>query len=306
MTTIFYSWQSDLPAKYNRNLIEDALEKGIKEVTRDTELNISPVLDRDTANVPGAPDIAQTIFDKIEKSGIFVCDVTFVASSKVRAIPNPNVLVELGYAARVLGWDRMVLVLNLAYGPIESLPFDIRRRRVVTYKISEGEPGPSRASLAKSLSGAISSILRSASKPPVLDPEKAPTMSFTRSSTTRNVDRRIEWSFTIGNEGRCNLQVTKITWHARLPNAQPWDVDHSIPSARPIILKPNEQTTVRFHMDKPAAFVGTPYASILLMDFEQQFQISATVEAVSLPYRVKTKEMFTLQGAPLHEPKVVE
>lgn len=48
----------------------------------------------------------------------------------MRATPNPNVLVELGYAAHSLGWDRIIVVVNTAHGAIEELPFDFRARIV--------------------------------------------------------------------------------------------------------------------------------------------------------------------------------
>ena len=35
--TVFYSWQSDLDPKFNRNLIEDALERALKAIKRDEQ-----------------------------------------------------------------------------------------------------------------------------------------------------------------------------------------------------------------------------------------------------------------------------
>jgi len=54
-----------------------------------------------------------------------------------RGCPNPNVLIELGYAAKALGWDRLILVLNTAYGPPDELPFDLKHRRFpLTYSVT--------------------------------------------------------------------------------------------------------------------------------------------------------------------------
>ena len=36
--TIFYSWQSDITSKLNRNFIEDALEKAIKRLGQHIEI----------------------------------------------------------------------------------------------------------------------------------------------------------------------------------------------------------------------------------------------------------------------------
>ena len=56
---IFYSWQSDLPNATNRGLIQSALEGAVADLLKDVELNIEARVDRDTADVPGAPDIGQ-------------------------------------------------------------------------------------------------------------------------------------------------------------------------------------------------------------------------------------------------------
>ena len=125
-TTVFYSWQSDLPNSTNRGFIGDCLERAIKELKADPSLTVDPCLDRDTQNVPGSPDIASTIFDKIDKCGLFVCDVSIVNhNSSERPMPNPNVLIELGYAVKTLGWSRIVCIFNTAFGKIQD-SLDIR------------------------------------------------------------------------------------------------------------------------------------------------------------------------------------
>jgi hypothetical protein len=134
---VFYSWQSDLPNSTNRGFIETALERAVKTIRADNSIQVEPVVDRDTAGVPGAPDIARTIFEKIEESQVFVCDVSIINKGATRPTPNPNVLVELGFAIRALGWERVVMVLNAAYGGPELLPFDLRVRRSVTYDMPE-------------------------------------------------------------------------------------------------------------------------------------------------------------------------
>src|SRR4051812_20569280 len=105
---IFYSWQSDLPSSTNRSFILEALEGAAKDVKKDEEITIEPVIDRDTAGVAGAPDIGVTILAKIDAAVAFVCDVSLVtADAAGRPSPNPNVLVELGYAVRALGQGRI-------------------------------------------------------------------------------------------------------------------------------------------------------------------------------------------------------
>lgn len=159
---IFYSWQSDLPNSTNRNFILDALEGAAKDVKREEEITIEPVIDRDTAGVAGAPDIGLTILAKIDAAVAFVCDVSLVtADAAGRPSPNPNVLVELGYALRALGLSKIILVMNTAFGRPEKLPFDLRQKRATTYHLPEGaEKAPVRKDLRAALGTAISLILR--------------------------------------------------------------------------------------------------------------------------------------------------
>lgn len=156
---VFYSWQSDRPNKTNRGLILSALQIASKAVAADSSNDIEPVVDRDTAGLPGAPDIAATIFEKIGKSDCFVADVSIINGGVgVRPCPNPNVLIEMGYAAGVLGWERIVLVVNTAFGPVEMLPFDLRARRVLAYNsMPEDED---RASIRNPLGRMLQSALR--------------------------------------------------------------------------------------------------------------------------------------------------
>jgi hypothetical protein len=52
---------------------------------------------------------------------------------------NPNVAIELGYAIKSRTLSRCLGVMNLAYGDIDDLPFDIPRMHSwpVTYTLSE-------------------------------------------------------------------------------------------------------------------------------------------------------------------------
>ena len=159
---IFYSWQSDLSNATNYDFIQTELENAAKSIRDDESIKIEPVIDRDTVGVPGAPDIAGTIFAKIEKSQIFVADVSIInKGDKLRKAPNPNVLVELGYAMKTLGLERIIMVMNAAYGDPELLPFDLRMRRVVTYRMSESQKDESteRKKLSSALEQGIRTIL---------------------------------------------------------------------------------------------------------------------------------------------------
>ena len=136
--TVFYSWQSDHPSKTNRGLIQDALERAAKKLRADDSLSVDPVIDRDTQGVAGSPDIHAAILGKLRNCDAAVFDVSFVHAG-TRLHPNPNVLIELGFALGTIGWERIILVMNDRHGEVEKLPFDIRGKRVLTYSMSQDE-----------------------------------------------------------------------------------------------------------------------------------------------------------------------
>lgn len=143
--TVFYSWQSDTPSSLNRNFIEKALREALSRLQADAALEIAlrdtkVELEKDTKGVAGSPPIADTILKKIEECAVFVADLTFVASSlpgltnssgQPRLVPNPNVLIEYGYAIRCHSHSAIVGVMNTSFGePNEqTLPFDLRHLR---------------------------------------------------------------------------------------------------------------------------------------------------------------------------------
>lgn len=159
---VFYSWQSDLPNSCNRGFIQDALENAAEAITADNSVEVEPVVDRDTQGVPGAPDIASTIFAKITAADVFVADVSITGRDEKRATPNPNVLIELGYAFKALGHERVILIFNRAFGKIDELPFDLRMRRVLAYDLPEKieQKSAERKRLEKQLDAAIRAALR--------------------------------------------------------------------------------------------------------------------------------------------------
>lgn len=141
---IFYSWQSDLPGSETRNIIQDSIKEAVR-LLRDT---VDIEADRDTKGEYGSPDIAQTIFSKIDDCDIFIADVSAVCqyeitdkdgNKKVKYMPNPNVMLELGYATHVVGWENVICVLNADYGAPEDMPFDIASRRLTPFSLKDGK-----------------------------------------------------------------------------------------------------------------------------------------------------------------------
>ncbi len=129
--TIFYSWQSDLKPSKHRYFIEKCLKNALNELEHEAKIYME--FDRDTFGLNGSPDITQTIFDKIDKSVLFVCDISIVSSQDTKKTPNPNVLIELGYAVSKLGWERIICLFDSNTGNIKDLPFDLRQKRITAF-----------------------------------------------------------------------------------------------------------------------------------------------------------------------------
>jgi len=136
--TIFYSWQSHIGGYANRAYIRQKIYSYID--SKKETLNI--ILEEDSRGIPGSSDIPDNILKKIASCDIFICDITPVIQitneeGKIREIPNPNVMFELGFAVRHLGWERILCVLNAEYGDVDNAPFDIAKQKILVYKRKE-------------------------------------------------------------------------------------------------------------------------------------------------------------------------
>lgn len=154
---VFYSWQSSLPNKTNRNLIKDSLEKALKEINKELSVDERIELDSDTKNTVGSPDIVHTIMNKIDNSDIFIADVSIIKGTT----PNPNVMLELGYALKTLGDKKIIMLFNDAFGNTKDLPFDLGFKRQMIYSCTENDNIPEvRIKLISNLKNALTAILR--------------------------------------------------------------------------------------------------------------------------------------------------
>lgn len=166
--TVFYSWQSDLPRKITRDFIHDAAADAIARLGNGLLLEESPRLDHSTDGVSGLPAIGDTILGKIDQCGMFIADVSLVGRTiredkDTKLMPNPNVLFELGYAFARIGWRRLMLTMNTAYGEEKELPFDLRYRRYpFGFKIAEDrrDIDQQREKLSKEIEMALKSMLQ--------------------------------------------------------------------------------------------------------------------------------------------------
>jgi hypothetical protein len=160
--SIFYSWQSDLPKETNQNGIRQCLRTSLNLVEENFE-DYRLEIDEATRNTTGSPNIPQSIFNKISRCEIFICDVSIINSktNDLKKTPNPNVLIELGYAIASVGWDRIIMLFNLESGNFPNdLPFDIDRHRTSPYRIKSKDDKSGKNELVKLLKIAIEPILK--------------------------------------------------------------------------------------------------------------------------------------------------
>lgn len=171
-STVFFSWQADTETKVGRNFIERALQRAAARIGGDANVEEAVrdlAVDRDTKDVPGSPPIVDTIFRKIDNASVFVPDLTFVGDRlDGRRTPNPNVLIEYGWALKSLGHGRIVPVMNTALGQPtpEAMPFNLRHlRNPILYDcpVDAGDDRRMkvREALARELEHAIRAVLAS-------------------------------------------------------------------------------------------------------------------------------------------------
>jgi hypothetical protein len=135
---IFWSWQSDTQGKVGRHFVRDTLWLAIDTLKQPpdveeptaAEARGSIHLDQDRQDVTGSPDLARTIFAKIDRAAVFVADVTLVGTSDdgSKRLINPNVAIEYGYAHHALGDEAILMVQNTHFGDRDALPFDLKHK----------------------------------------------------------------------------------------------------------------------------------------------------------------------------------
>ena len=138
---LFFSWQSD--NNKTKKIISDAINKAVHDIKIHHGYLI--VIEESTSNVPGTPQIVSTILDKIDSCDIFLADVTPVCSypkalgngqTNNKQVPNPNVLMELGYAMSAVGMDYSICVAHQGQWNPNELPFDINHNRIYQFTSS--------------------------------------------------------------------------------------------------------------------------------------------------------------------------
>lgn len=164
--SIFFSWQSDLPNSETRGLIQSSIDAAVKGL-RDT---VFVEADRDTKGVYGSPDIVQTIFKKIDECDVFIADVSAVSvyspldkegnpTERIKASPNPNVLLELGYAIQSVGWENIICVMNDDYNKNGEIPFDLAHHRLMRFSLKDTEKADVRRELRDIISSTVLNLM---------------------------------------------------------------------------------------------------------------------------------------------------
>lgn len=150
---IFYSWQSDHGD--TRNYVENSIKGAIKDLTTNPELEEAPrpSMDKDAQGEIGAVDIARVIHEKIDKTDVFIADVSLVSKSGKKKLVNQNVMYELGYAIGKHTDAKVILVANTDLGSIDEMPFDIRGKKIIGFSPAAD---PKRVAFKEELRGAIS------------------------------------------------------------------------------------------------------------------------------------------------------
>lgn len=127
---IFYSWQSKKDKKFCMFFIQDCLKEAVKRLNKTLDIDEPDfIIDRDTKDVPGYPNIPTTIEGKISDCDIFIGDLTLIGIIDNEGIINQNVNNELGFALGSIGSERIITVMNTAYGDPSLFPFDLTQRR---------------------------------------------------------------------------------------------------------------------------------------------------------------------------------
>ena len=160
--TVFYAWQSDTEQNYDRHPIRNALDMAAEAISGDPSVAAQVIIDSDTQGVAGEPHVTQELLRKISEAEFFAPHLTFVGRTDGgKLLPNPNVLIEYGYAMRVKPTTARMSIMNTEYGPPEELPFDRGFLRFpITYKLPPTAPDSMRRTVRAKLAKEIEVALR--------------------------------------------------------------------------------------------------------------------------------------------------
>ncbi|WP_396146723.1 hypothetical protein [Flavobacterium sp.] len=161
---VFFAFQMDIDDRFGKGFIQSAIEIAIQKFKTE---GIDISLDFGFRGTPGTPLLIEEMLKKSSESDMVIVDLTFTSSkawSEAKKIkiwgkeikikgkellmldftqekksPNPNVLLETGYAWAKKGTYRTLVVMNEAFGAPDELPVDLKGFRWgITYDLNEG------------------------------------------------------------------------------------------------------------------------------------------------------------------------
>jgi hypothetical protein len=183
---VFFAFQMDIEDKFGKGFIQSAIEIAI---TRFKAEGTNVSLDFGFRKTPGTPLLIDEMLRKSNESDMVIVDLTYTSAKEFLAAeivgedadstwisipkgdrkpsPNPNVLLETGYAWAKKGTYRTLVVMNEAYGSPSDLPVDLKGFRWgITYNLNESNNENRKAirtELAKDFYDAIKAAIHSES-----------------------------------------------------------------------------------------------------------------------------------------------
>lgn len=134
--TVFFSWQSDVPE--NSDFLRSFIKSSIKKF--ETTQNVNVLYDEASRSVVGSQKVEEVILEKIRACDVFIADITPITKieteegekKRIKLLPNPNVVFELGYAMHCLPMEQVLIVLptGISHG---QLPFDFNHNRLIEF-----------------------------------------------------------------------------------------------------------------------------------------------------------------------------
>ena len=109
---LFFSWQSDING--NHETIRKALVMACDTIKEEGTYDIKYT--ESTWERSGSPIIDKVVMEKAKDCDMFVADLTPVANTQNKSLPNPNVMLELGVAKSSLIDDTILLLLPSLHG----------------------------------------------------------------------------------------------------------------------------------------------------------------------------------------------
>lgn len=154
--TVFFAYQTDIDEKYGKAFVQSAVESAIEKFKKN---GINITLDFGFRGTPGTPPLLDEMLKKSSQADMVIVDMSFTSSKiwsdakrfrlfgreirilnnvKDKISPNPNVLLETGFAWAQKGTYRTLMVMNEAFGNASQLPVDLKGFRWgIRYNLDE-------------------------------------------------------------------------------------------------------------------------------------------------------------------------